>query len=937
MTEKGITCEIMRPIAVLSENERGYTKEINLVSWNGADPKYDIRNWHPDRKKSGKGITLTEEEDILYAQWTGAETTLTYDANGGSGAPAGQTKTYGVDLKLSTTNPTREGYNFKGWATSKSSSTVSYSAGQTYSSTAENQALTLYAVWELKTYTITYYANAGNDTVTVPSVQKKNYFSTIKLSTSTPSRTGYNFKGWAISPTETKAVYQPGAEYNENTALNLYALWSEKTYTISYDVNGGKENTKPASQVKKHFSDLKLTTTVPERDGYNFKGWSESKTSTAAAYSSGGNFSKNQLMTLYAVWEIKKFKITYSSAAGTTNLPNPNPQIITWGEEYALGAAPVRSGYDFLGWSEQNNASTVQYGAGTKRTKYSDYTLYAVWKIKSYNVHYEANAEGETVTVPSDQTKVHGQTLILSTTKPERTGYNFKGWGTSNSAQSAAYQPGGEYKDNKMLTLYALWEKKTYKVTYNANDDGAGVQVPADQIFKHGEYITINTSTPKREGYTFLGWSDRKTDTAAVYHGGDKYQKNQNLSLYAIWKINTYTISYQMNSTDAVQPASISSQIKEYGKNIYLSSIIPTRQGYGFLGWSTDKNAKVKEYGAGGVFSLNKNTVLYAVWDTNSFSINYNANGTNVSNMPENQIKKYGVPIPISSKKPTREGYEFLGWGINKTDEKVSYHSGDSYSKNESVSLFAIWNKIICSIRYYSDGAMIYEQAIPYGDTGYLNAPIPKKEGYDFLGWADSPSASVANYEPGQQFKTTTDHNLYAVWKLKEYTISFYLNYPLSGTETVPSEMKKINGKSVAFPKPVPTREGYYFLGWSTNSQATSAEYRYSEEKKDYLDTYDKNADGKLYAIWEIKEYTITYDGNAEDTDDIPAPQKKIHGKEITLSMDGRKSKMHQLQIISRELPIVKREMQHYMLSGKSGLIRFGIMPMEEIWHRLTR
>ena len=62
MTEKGITCEIVRPIAVLSENERGYTKDINIVSWNGADPKYDIRNWHPGREKCGKGITLTEEE-----------------------------------------------------------------------------------------------------------------------------------------------------------------------------------------------------------------------------------------------------------------------------------------------------------------------------------------------------------------------------------------------------------------------------------------------------------------------------------------------------------------------------------------------------------------------------------------------------------------------------------------------------------------------------------------------------------------------------------------------------------------------------------------------------------------------------------------------------------------------------------------------------------
>lgn len=62
MAENSITCEIVESIAVLSENEKGYTKEINLVSWNGADPKYDIRNWHPGRERCGKGITLSEEE-----------------------------------------------------------------------------------------------------------------------------------------------------------------------------------------------------------------------------------------------------------------------------------------------------------------------------------------------------------------------------------------------------------------------------------------------------------------------------------------------------------------------------------------------------------------------------------------------------------------------------------------------------------------------------------------------------------------------------------------------------------------------------------------------------------------------------------------------------------------------------------------------------------
>ena len=54
--------DIVEEIGVLSENAKGWRKELNLISWNGAAPKYDIREWAPDREKMGKGITLTKEE-----------------------------------------------------------------------------------------------------------------------------------------------------------------------------------------------------------------------------------------------------------------------------------------------------------------------------------------------------------------------------------------------------------------------------------------------------------------------------------------------------------------------------------------------------------------------------------------------------------------------------------------------------------------------------------------------------------------------------------------------------------------------------------------------------------------------------------------------------------------------------------------------------------
>lgn len=93
---------------------------------------------------------------------------VSYNANGGSGAPSSQTKWYGKSLTLSTIKPTRTGYTFQGWATSASGS-VAYSSGGSYTT---NAAVTLHAVWKVITYTVSYNANGGSG---APSNQTKTY------------------------------------------------------------------------------------------------------------------------------------------------------------------------------------------------------------------------------------------------------------------------------------------------------------------------------------------------------------------------------------------------------------------------------------------------------------------------------------------------------------------------------------------------------------------------------------------------------------------------------------------------------------------------------------------------------------------------------------------------------------------------------------------
>lgn len=145
--------------------------------------------------------------------------TVGYNANGGSGAPGTQTKVYGTTLKLSSTKPTRSGYTFQGWATSSGGS-VAYAAGANYTA---NAAVTLYAKWAAITYSVTYNANGGSG---APGNQTKTHGTTLILSSTAPTRSGYTFVGWGTSASATNASYQPGGNYTGNAALALYAIWS---------------------------------------------------------------------------------------------------------------------------------------------------------------------------------------------------------------------------------------------------------------------------------------------------------------------------------------------------------------------------------------------------------------------------------------------------------------------------------------------------------------------------------------------------------------------------------------------------------------------------------------------------------------------------------------------------------------------------------------
>lgn len=154
---------------------------------------------------------------------------------------------------------------------------------------------------------------------------------------------------------------------------------------------------------------------------------------------------------------------------------------------------------------------------------------YSVPSLDSYIVAYNANGGSG---APSKQTKYYGMSLTLSSTKPTRTGYTFKGWATSASG-SVAYNPGDAYTGNAAITLYAVWQPHTYSVEYSAN---GGVGAPDPQTKTYGVTLKLSSTKPTRNKYAFKGWGTSPSATTVVYAPGASYTNNAHIALYAIWE-----------------------------------------------------------------------------------------------------------------------------------------------------------------------------------------------------------------------------------------------------------------------------------------------------------------------------------------------------------------------------------------------------------------
>ena len=366
---------------------------------------------------------------------------------------------------------------------------------------------------------------------------------------------------------------------------------------------------------------------------------------------------------------------------------------------------------DSVTYTKQTTASTIYLSAKLQTVERVGGITYAsmsftVPALASYKVSYNANGGSG---APSAQTKYYGKTLTLSSTKPTRTGYIFKGWATSASG-SVAYASGASYTANAAVTLYAVWQKITYTVKYNAN---GGTGAPSNQTKTHGVNLTLSSTKPTRASYvdengstvsyTFKGWATSASSSTVAYKAGATYTANAGITLYAVWATTTTVLTYDIvyETGDGTE---VAVQEKTKGTAITLRTTVPTRNGFTFSKWNTKSDGSGTNYNAGATYSTDADLTLYAIWTPWTHTVKFNINGGSGS-VPSDFTKTGGVDVVIPETAPVKNGYVCLSWSTNADGSGDIYYVGEVYENEKNggtVTLYAKWEKT--SILIYTNG-----------------------------------------------------------------------------------------------------------------------------------------------------------------------------------------------------------------------------------------
>ena len=559
----------------------------------------------------------------IYAKWQIKSYLVTFNSMGGNGVDS-QELTYG--LKVNEPDmPTKEGHTFAGWYQDKEC-TLAYNFNDVVASN-----VSLYAKWNVNSYIVTFISEEQ-----VYKQENVNYGSSVKTP-ATPFKDGYTFAGWYIDKGFVNA-YDFSSLVESN--ITLYANWMDDGIYIYFDATGGNSVDKIMIPHGEKLGD-KLPTA--NKAGHSFEGWYLEETLQTRVYE---DTIFNSSTTIYAKWQKKTYTITYDVKGAQEGF---NIDTAVYGSIIDLNVKkPIKQHYIFLGWFIDNECEAP---ASTQYVVMDNVTLYAGWKAVEYTIKFDVDGGS-----PISEIKAEYNTVVsLNKYRTEREYSIFNGWYLDSDKTNKVT----EFTVLGDTTVYADWVIKTFTVYFETN----GGSAIASKTLTAGEVLNLNEISTTKANYIFLGWYAENTYATKL----TQITITDNVTVYAAWEINTFTITFNSNGGTSFSPIT-----QNYGTAIDLTTYKPLKDNYEFTGWYEDVNCTIL---APSSYVIKMNTTLHAGWISLVYNVSFNKqNGTGGS---DTVTLRYGQGLPTINV-PTRDGYFFDGYftQANGKGEKLYNEDG---------------------------------------------------------------------------------------------------------------------------------------------------------------------------------------------------------------------------------------------------------------------
>lgn len=652
-------------------------------------------------------------DTVITITYTPIEYTITFDVNGGREL---EESSITVDFEGTAVlqTPIKDKHKFMGWKLS-----------EIYFDEYKHEVdknITLVAQWEKNSFEINYELFGAEQNLNNPTGFD---LENVQLDLYDVEKIGYTFNGWYTDSKMTNEVAFIAANSTEDVLL--YAKFTAKTYTITFNSDGGSN----VGDLTVTY-DQKYILPQPTKTDYVFAGWYlDDVLFTSGIWTIDNN------VELIAKFDVYDYSITFIIPDGVLN--ESNYLGYNTGDTNVLNAPAEFIGYTFNGWYLDEDYTTK---ITTVTGKEENLTIYANFIANDYTVTLNNEGEKTSVVVTFDSE--------FEFDTPKKFGFKFIGWEYNEEILNNSL-----WDIAANVELIAKFEEYDYTITFDVESDN-------QTGYNANEEVTLSAGVNK-VGYEFEGWynGDDKIEVISTSTTGD-------LVLTAKYTPLEYTITF-----DTDGGFDLDDLVVTFDDNYILPEA--TRNGFEFIGWKYD-NAEFED----GVWTFDADITIIAKWSIIDYTITYNLNGSDDDH--GNVVTYTWEDEDIILLAASRQNDTFLGWYDNKGE--VVQINKNSFG---DIELTAEYDSFVYNLTYsFGIGTSNGDNPETYSyDDGTIELITPSSTNYDFSYWCfDATLTKKIIYLDHDFIKTLFDRELETTQLTARYTDEKMERQLFAGTDS---------------------------------------------------------------------------------------------------------------------------------------------------------